>query len=240
MVVLRKMVTILPIPTILQKFIEELKEDEFSNIKRLVLRLHSRYKHDKGLEETANNILKGDNFDLGKDFKKRKSKALSNKDETCKHCSKPFLDDKNDKSGIRMFVCMHAYHISCIGSDTNECPFCSGKTIKSVIVNDQSNDKTRKLDITNFKNMKEQLYKMNERIDKKSNTKMDLYQNLVIGSKHSTLRFSDGLLLHPPKDPQKKNKSVDPLSFYAVGRMVDPKKVKGDQKDNALLEGLSN
>lgn len=241
MIVLRKMVTILPIPTILQKFIEELKDDEFSNIKRLALRLHSRYKHDKGLEETANNILKGDNFDLGKLFKKKKSTALSNNEENCRQCKTKFFDEKsNEKSGVRMFICGHGYHLSCIGDDINECPECSGKTIKTITAQ-KSKEITRKQDVANFMNIKSELYKMNERLDKKSNTKMDLYQHLVIDSKHSVLRFSDGLLLHPPKDPQKKNKSQDVLGFYSVSRMVDPKKVKGgEQRDNSLLDGLSN
>lgn len=239
MIVLRKMITILPIPTILQKFIEELKDDEFLNIKRLVLRLHSRYKHDKGLEETANNILKGDNFDLGKQFKRKKSTALSNHEDHCKQCKSKFFDEKsNEKSGVRMFICGHGYHLSCIGDDINECPECSGKSIK-IITAQKSKEITRKQDVANFMNLKMELQKMNEKIDKKSNTKMDLYEHLVIDSKHSVLRFSDGLLLHPPKDPQKKN--IDPMSFYAVSRMVDPKKVKGgDQKDNSLLEGLTN
>eukprot|EP01080_Neovahlkampfia_damariscottae_P003851 gene3851-7011_t len=231
MVVIRKMIVVIPVPTILEKFIQDLRHDEFVHFKRLVLRLHGRYKHERGLTETANNILKGDNYDLGKAFKKKKSKSLRPKNDSCPVCLEKLSDEKSQK--IRLFDCGDAFHIQCVGEESQECPNCRQKNYKRVRTGGPS--ETEKIDKGNDKTSIE-IQKVDSLLDRKSNSTMALYEHLVVDSTKTTLKFSDGLFLHPKKQQRK-------YFTYQVGgmwnRMQDDKKIVNKFiKDPKLLEKL--
>jgi hypothetical protein len=138
-------------------------------------------------------------------------------------------DEKSQK--IRLFDCGDAFHIQCVGEDSEECPNCRQKNFKRV--------RTTQGETTKYEKGTEsaqEIYKVDYLLDRKSNSNMALYEHLVVDSTKTTLKFSDGLFLYPSKQPTK-------YFSYQIGsmwnRMQDDKKVVNKIiTDPKLLERL--
>jgi len=171
--IIRKMISILPIPTILEKIISDFKDDKFINYRSLIMRLHNRYKNDKGVSDTANYILKGDNFELGKSFKKTKAKSMFPESDKCSHpkCQK---DLREEEKKIRIFgPCFHSFHFtSCLNGNENitNCILCNQKASSSSTSTTSSNSA----------NSSTNLNKDKKKIKKNNKKKMILIMNIMV------------------------------------------------------------
>lgn len=228
LVIIRKMISILPIPTILEKIMSDLKDDKFVNYRGLIMRLHNRYKHDRGLSDTANSILKSDNFELGKSFKKAKAKAMNPESEKCSHpkCQKDLRDEEKK---IRIFDCHHAFHFTSCLNENENIHYCINCHQKVVPKSSQKTVDEKHLQSGSHSSTEEELINiktMDSILDSKSNSKIDVYENLVDGTKkNASLKFSDGLKLYPTPEEEirfgRKKDSIkttaDFINHYQIG-----------------------
>jgi hypothetical protein len=148
--------------------------------------------YDFKILKTANEILKGDNYELGKNFQSQKAKGLKPTNVNCYVCDKDLSSSESNELKVRIFECGHAYHYYCIQTLV-DCPRCDDKEIYYRYDGTKTDKKSnRNIEISERIKI-ERLQKVEEILYQTSN--LPLYQNLIEKKNDVVLKFSKGKLI---------------------------------------------